>query len=135
MTGRFGNRKSGRGGRGGGRGGSTQTKTKKAVEVLDIEENVGAHGWTKVARKRVCNRRTKLQATGVGLHPTGAGLQQTGVGLQPNGVGIHPSAEGLHPTAKGFQPTDVRKRRASTGGHTGPRKTTRSKKERNVEKR
>jgi hypothetical protein len=32
MTGRFGNRKSGRGGRGRGRGGPTQTKTKKTVE-------------------------------------------------------------------------------------------------------
>jgi hypothetical protein len=32
MTGRFGNRKSGRGGRGRGRGGPTQTKTKKMVE-------------------------------------------------------------------------------------------------------
>jgi hypothetical protein len=32
MTGRFGNRKSGRGSRGRGRGGPTQTKTKKTVE-------------------------------------------------------------------------------------------------------
>ena len=32
MTGRFGNRKSGRGGQGRGRGGPTQTKTKKTVE-------------------------------------------------------------------------------------------------------
>jgi hypothetical protein len=32
MTGRFGNRESGRGGRGRGKGGPTQTKTKKTVE-------------------------------------------------------------------------------------------------------
>jgi hypothetical protein len=103
--------------------------------VLDNEENVGAHGWTKVVRERVRNRRTKLQTTGVGLQPTGVGLQQTGVGLQQTGVGLQPNGVGLQPTAEGLQSTDVRKRRAPTGGHTEPRKTTRSKKERKVEKR
>jgi hypothetical protein len=105
------------------------------VSVLDNEENGSTHDWTKVVRKRVRNRRTPFQATDEGLQPTGEGLQPTDVRNRRTP---------FQATDEGLQPTDGIRQSASqwkgrhdegTGGHVGPRKATRSRMERKVEKR
>jgi hypothetical protein len=125
------------------------TDGKDRRSVLENEENADAHGWTKVVRNRASNRRTKLQETGVGLQPNAKGLQITAEGFQPTNARkrrapVRAAGVGLHPTGVGLQPANGINRSVSrlngrhdkgTGGHIGPRKTTRSRKERKVEKR
>jgi hypothetical protein len=92
--------------------------------VLDNEENGSTHDWTKVVR----NRRTPFQATDEGLQPTDVRKRRTP---------FQATDEGLQPTDGIRQSVSRSKGRhdEGTSGHVGPRKATRSRKERKVEKR
>jgi hypothetical protein len=86
---------------------------KRTARLLDHEENGSTHDWIKVVHKRVRNWRTPFQATDETLQPTNGIRQSVG------------------------QSVSQLKARydEGTGGDVGPRKATRSRKERKVEKR